>query len=109
ATRAFTGTARRTRLFHNNTIRTVAPEYEWAPSPDGTKVLIVAERDGDTVSPERGVYLVDLAQRVSREEVLARIAENLAAETALREKGERIYAPVRTAVADAVADVSTAR
>ena len=26
-------------------------------SPDGTKVLIVAERDGDTVSPERGVYL----------------------------------------------------
>ena len=53
-------TGARTRLFHNNTVRTIAPEYEWAPSRDGTKVLIVAERDGDTVSPERGVYLMDL-------------------------------------------------
>ena len=53
-------TGSRTRLFHNNTVRTIAPEYLWKPSPDGSKVLIVAERDGDTVSPERGVYLVDL-------------------------------------------------
>ena len=30
------------------------------------KLLIVAERDGDTVSPERGVYLVDLTQTVTR-------------------------------------------
>ena len=44
----------RTRLFHNNTVRTIAPEYSWTPSPDGTKVLIAAERDGDTVSAERG-------------------------------------------------------
>src|SRR5690606_18906518 len=56
-------TGRRTRLFHNNTVRTVAPEYEWVLSPDGTRVLIVAERDGDTVSPERGVYLMDLTRR----------------------------------------------
>ena len=58
-------TARRTvtrmRLFHNNTVRTIAPEYQWAVSPDGTQILIGAERDGNTVSPERGVYLVDLA------------------------------------------------
>jgi hypothetical protein len=109
ATRSFTGTAMRERLFHNNTVRTVAPEYEWVVSPDGTKVLIVAERDGDTVSPERGVYLVDLTQRVTRDDVLARIDANLAAENRLREAGETAFAPIRTAVADAVADVSTAR
>ena len=33
-----TGTRR--RLFHNNTIRTVSPEYSWQPSADGTSVLI---------------------------------------------------------------------
>ena len=27
----------RTRLFHNNTVRTVAPEYEWAVRPDGRR------------------------------------------------------------------------
>ena len=51
----------RKRLFHNNTVRTIAPEYVWVPSGDGTKMLIVSERDGDTVSPQRGVYLMDLA------------------------------------------------
>ena len=35
------------------------------PSPDGSKVLIVAERDGNTVSPDRGVYLMDLAATVT--------------------------------------------
>src|SRR6185369_13359068 len=28
-------TAGRTRLFHNNTVRTIAPEYAWVPSADG--------------------------------------------------------------------------
>ena len=51
-------TLRRTRLFHNNTVRTIAPEYAWLPSADGRQVLVTAERDGDTVSPERGIYLV---------------------------------------------------
>ena len=32
------------------------------------KLLIVAERDGDTVSPERGVYLMDLSKRVTRDD-----------------------------------------
>jgi len=109
ATRSFTGTAWRTRLFHNNTVRTVAPEYEWVLSPDGTKVLIVAERDGDTVSPERGVYVVDLSSKVTTSDVATRIAASLAAERQLREHGERAFAPIRTEVADAVADVSTAR
>ena len=29
-------TGARTRLFHNNTVRTIAPEYSWKASPDGT-------------------------------------------------------------------------
>ena len=40
-----------------NTVRTIAPEYEWVASADGSKIMIVSERDGDTVSPERAVYL----------------------------------------------------
>ncbi len=28
---------KRTRLFHNNTVRTIAPEYSWTPAPDGTR------------------------------------------------------------------------
>jgi Tol biopolymer transport system component len=57
---ATTGEA--TRLHHNNTVRTVAPEYEWAVSPDGTRVLIVADRDGDTISAVRGVFLPHLVR-----------------------------------------------
>jgi Tol biopolymer transport system component len=58
-------TGARSRLFHNNTVRTIAPEYEWAVRPDGDAVAIVSERDGDTVSPERGLYLTDLTTRVT--------------------------------------------
>ena len=87
-----------TWLFRNNTVRTVAPEYEWAPSPDGTKLLIVAERDGNTVSPERGVYLMDLNRKVTREELLARVRTNLEAEAALRAKAEAMYGPIAEAV-----------
>ena len=99
----------RTRLFHNNTVRTVAPEYAWAPSPDGTKILIVADRDGNTISPERGVYLLDLARKVSVADVLARVRTSLAAEETLRANAHRMYAPIRTAVRAAVNDVSVAR
>ncbi|HWO88301.1 MAG TPA: M20/M25/M40 family metallo-hydrolase [Gemmatimonadales bacterium] len=99
----------RIRLFHNNTVRTVAPEYAWVPSPDGTRVAIIADRDGDTVSPERQVYLVSLREEVSVEDVLARVRSALAAERALRERGERMFAPVAARVRQAVADVSVAR
>ena len=87
-------TGSRTRLFHNNTVRTIAPEYSWTPTADGTKLLIGAERDGDTVSPERGVYLMDLAHKVTREDLRARVAADLAAERALQAKARRIYAPI---------------
>ncbi|MFQ5571660.1 MAG: M20/M25/M40 family metallo-hydrolase [Rhodothermales bacterium] len=99
----------RTRLFHNNTIRTVAPEYEWAPSPDGTRILIVSERDGDTISPERAVYLLDLMRRVTKEELLERIRTNLAGEQDLRERGRRMFEPIADEVRTAVQAVSTGR
>ena len=99
----------RTRLHHNNTIRTVAPEYEWIPSPDGRRVLIVADRDGDTISPERALVLMDLTTVIADAALDERLRVSLAGELALRAMGERAFRPMRTAVADAVAAVSTAR
>lgn len=102
-------TGERTQVFHNNTVRTIAPQYEWALSPDGSRMLIVAERDGNTVSPERGVYLVDLERRVSLADVLERVRANLAAERELRRRGREMFDPVADAVGLAVADVDIAR
>jgi len=102
-------TGRRMRLFHNNTIRTIAPEYEWVPNRAGTKVLIVAERDGDTVSLERGVYITDLTTRVTREELRARVQASLAAEEALRTKCKRLFAPIASAVSAVVSEAATSR
>ena len=96
----------RTRLFHNNTVRTIAPEYQWAVSPDGTQILIGAERDGDTVSPERGVYLVDLRQKVSKADVLARLRADLKSETALRTAGTRAFEPIAADVRQLLAQES---
>jgi hypothetical protein len=100
---------RQTRLFHNNTVRTIAPEYSWIPSADGTKLLIVAERDGDTVSLPRGVYFTDLSAKVSAAEVKARVAANLKAERALRDNGRRLFAPIAQAVRSVTARASVAR
>jgi hypothetical protein len=99
----------RRRLFHNNTVRTIAPEYAWTPSADGTRILIQAERDGDTISPERGIYLVDLRQRVSRDELLGRLRQNLAAEQALRGLGHRIFQPIAADVQRVLERASVAR
>jgi Peptidase family M28/WD40-like Beta Propeller Repeat len=102
-------TPRRIRLFHNNTVRTIAPEYQWAPSPDGTQILIGAERDGDTVSPDRGVYLVDLRQKVTKADLLKRLRANLASETALKANGTRAFQPIAAEVQRQVARASAAR
>ncbi|MGB2718074.1 MAG: M20/M25/M40 family metallo-hydrolase [Vicinamibacterales bacterium] len=99
----------RKRLFHNNTVRTIAPEYLWVPSADGTRVLISAERDGDTVSAERGVYLVDLSRRVTRDELRARVIANLTTEQALVQKGQRLYLPIASSVHSVVNDASLQR
>lgn len=104
-----TETGQATWLFRNNTLRTVAPEYEWAPSPDGSKILIVAERDGNTVSPERGVYLLDLSRKVDREEILARVRRNLAAEKDLRQRAEVMFTPVADRIRSVLAEVSMSR
>ena len=98
-------TGTRTRLFHNNSLRTLSMEYGWAISPDGRHVLVVADRDGDTISPERGVYLMDVTSKVSKRDVLDRVERQLASENDLRERGLQMFgvmsAPVREAVRDA--------
>ena len=87
-----TGTT--TRLFANNTIRTISPEYIWLPSADGKTLLIHAERDGDTVSAERDVNIVDLTRKVTVADVLARLDKQHAAETELRDRMTKAYQPV---------------
>jgi hypothetical protein len=99
----------RTRLFHNNTVRTIAPEYQWAVSADCGKLLIGAERDGDTVSPERGIYVLDLHQKVTRAQVLARLRDNLKSEMELREFGVHAFAAIAGDVKNIVARVSPER
>jgi hypothetical protein len=99
----------RTRLFHNNTVRTIAPEYAWVPAADGLKVLVLAERDGDTVSPARGVYLMDLSSKVTLDELKARVAANLRSERALKENGRRLFAPIAPDVAKLTSQVSAAQ
>jgi hypothetical protein len=81
----------------------------WVPSADGTRLLIVAERDGDTVSPERGVYLVDLSARVTVGEVQARVAASLQSEIALRDRGRRMFAPIADLVRSVTAPASVSR
>lgn len=100
---------KRTRVFHNNTIRTVAPEYQWEVSPDGSKVVIVSERDGDTISPERGVYLVNLEKKISKADLGRRLDHMLEKELALREKGSRLFEQVADYVEEVVGEVSTTR
>ncbi|WP_417370153.1 M20/M25/M40 family metallo-hydrolase [Flavobacterium beibuense] len=98
-----------TKLFHNNTVRTIAPEYQWASNSSGTQLLIVAERDGDTISPERGVYLMHLDKKISKNDLVLRIEENLRTEKALREKGERMFAKIADEVKEVVSQASVNR
>lgn len=99
----------RTRLFHNNTIRTVAPEYEWSVSPDGSRVLIVSERDGDTISPERGVYMVDLNRKLIKEEITGRLGKMLAGELDLRQRGTEMFDVIGDDVRQASSEASITR
>jgi Tol biopolymer transport system component len=87
-----------TKLFHNNTVRTIAPEYEWAANPAGSLILILAQRNGDTIAAERGVYLLDLNRKITRDALLARIQANIASEQALRAAGAAMFKPVTETV-----------
>jgi len=98
-----------TRLFHNNTVRTLSMEYEWAPNPSGRQILICARRDGDTMVNERGVYLLDLDKKISLEALLARLKGNLATEQKLRAKSEAIFRPLAAEVRAVTSKVSTTR
>jgi len=102
-------TLKNVRLFHNNTVRTIAPEYEWVPSRDGQHVLIVAERDGDTISPERGICLLDLGGKISKQDLLRRIDDSLAAERDLRRRGAAMFQPIAAKVKAITSQVSIAR
>lgn len=102
-----TGTRR--RLLHNNTIRTVVPEYSWQPSADGRRILTVADHDGDTISPERGLYLTDLSRTVTAAEVIARLERNLAHETELRTRTTRMFEPLAGSVRRVLAEASVTR
>lgn len=102
-------TGTRTRLFANNTIRTISPEYIWLPTADGQKLLIHAERDGDTVSPERGVYVIDLTRKVTVNDVIARIDQQLATENELRARMTKTFAPISDFVKKIMAKASISR
>ena len=102
-------TPTRRRVFHNNTVRTIAPEYQWAVSGDGTKILIGAERDGNTVSPERGVYIVDLQKRITKTDLVSRLRQQLRSETALKATANRTFAPIAADVRQVLARQSASR
>jgi hypothetical protein len=102
-------TLSRKRVFHNNTVRTIAPEYQWAVSADGTKILIGAERDGNTVSPERGVYLVDLQKRITKNELISRLRAQLRSEVSLKAAATRTFQPIAADVRQILARESASR
>jgi Tol biopolymer transport system component len=95
-------TGTRTRLFSNNSIRTVSPEYIWTPSADGQHLILQAERDGDTVSVERDITVMDLTKKISQAELLARLDRQLAAENDLRARMTAAYKPIAARVRSVV-------
>ncbi len=99
----------RTRLFHNNTVRTIAPEYDWLPTGDGSALLAVAERDGNTVTVERGLYLTELTKLVTRAELLARLDAMRAGEVSLRDRGLATFRPIAAAVRAVTTQVDVGR
>ena len=87
-------TGARTRLFANNTIRTISPEYAWVPSADGQHVIVQADRDGDTTSAERGVYVVDLSRPLGVADIIGRLDRQRASENELRQRMTSQFRPL---------------
>jgi hypothetical protein len=90
-------------------VRTIAPEYQWVVSADGTKILIGAERDGNTVSPERGVYLVDLQKRITKNALISRLRTQLRSELVLKASATRTFQPIAADIRQVVARQSASR
>ncbi|MES3630808.1 MAG: M28 family peptidase [Longimonas sp.] len=97
------------RIFHNNDIRTVSMEYEWDVAPSGDRVVLRADRDGNTITEEESVHLVDLTQRISMDALQARIADQLEAEQTLRDDAEAMFAPMHDDVAAATSEINLTR
>jgi hypothetical protein len=102
-------TLARDRLFHNNTIRTIAPEYAVAVAPDGRGMLLAAEADGNTISPERSVHLFDFDRPVTVSAVRARVKSQLDEELALRAKSRELFATLMVPVRSVTEQVSVSR
>jgi hypothetical protein len=62
-----------------------------------------------TVSPERGVYLVDLQRKVTRADLLARLRTELKKETAMKAAATRMYQPIAADVREVLARESASR
>jgi hypothetical protein len=99
----------RTRLFANNSIRTISPEYDWIPSANGTHIVIQADRDGDTISNERSLSVVDLTRKVTVADVLARIDQQLTKENDLRQRMTAAFKPVADLTRRVLAEASQHR
>ncbi len=99
----------RTRLFHNNTVRTIAPEYQWAVSADAARCSSAPSATATRCRRERGVYLVDLQRKVTNAQLLARLRENLKSEVALKEFGSHAFQPIAADVKLVVERVSPNR
>ncbi|TVR30382.1 MAG: M28 family peptidase [Balneolaceae bacterium] len=97
------------RLFHNNSVRTVSMENEWEPSPNGNHLLIVAQRSGNTIAPEQGVYLVRIGERISKEALVERLQKNLESEQLLLANAEEMYAPIFDEVKAATEEINITR
>lgn len=97
------------RLFHNNTVRTVSMEYDWTPSDNGENLLIVAQRDGNTISPDRAVYLVQIGERITKDTLRERLEKNLANERKLLANAETMFAPIYDSVKEATEEINITR
>ena len=102
-------TGARTRVFDNNLVRTISPEYAWVASRGGRHLAIQADRDGDTVSVERSVSHVDLTRRITMADLVARIERQLTAETDLRQRMTAAFKPVEDLARRVVAKAAVNR
>jgi Tol biopolymer transport system component len=102
-------TGERRRAFANNTIRTISPEYAWAPSPDGSVLAVEADRDGDTVSPAHSISVLNLTGRVSLPDLRTRLKSQLAAEMDLRERMTTAFRPIAALTRTVVASITPTR
>ncbi|MEX0663064.1 MAG: M28 family peptidase [Balneolaceae bacterium] len=97
------------RLFHNNSIRTVSMENEWEPSADGNHLLIVAQREGDTIAPEQGVYLVRIGDKITHDTLIDRLEKNLESEQQLLANAEEMFEPIYDSVSEVTKEINITR